>query len=114
MSWRDVIRFADMRNRLDEEIYNLVAKPKERKDTGLCVLARMFVNRRLTIAVRKSHRGKALAKKYKVLRIELEVFGKNPAIRLYERLGYEIEGRRKDAVEDEGTFDDVIFMAKFI
>jgi RimJ/RimL family protein N-acetyltransferase len=156
MTWKDVVRFADMRNHMDEETDNLVAKPKERKDTGLRMLARMVVNRRLktlvakegphivgyvslifakfakmkgnaylTISVRASHRGKGLgttlmkeaeafAKSHKVRRIELEVFGQNPSIKLYERLGYQVEGRRKDAVEDDGKFDDVIFMAKFI
>lgn len=156
LTWRDVAGFAQMRNHVDEETDNLVAKPKERKDTGLRMLARMAVNRRLktlvakegshivgyvslifakfakmkgnaylTISVRASHRGKGLgtrlmkeaeelAKRHKARRIELEVFGQNPSIRLYQRLGYQVEGRRKDAVEDAGRFDDVVFMAKFI
>lgn len=55
------------------------------------------------------------AKKRGVRRLELEVFGKNEkAISLFKRLGYEEEGRRRQAVQDEDSFDDMIFMAKFL
>ncbi|MBI2013102.1 MAG: GNAT family N-acetyltransferase [Candidatus Colwellbacteria bacterium] len=55
------------------------------------------------------------AKEHGVRRLELEVFGKNEkAINLFKRLGYEEEGRRREAVRDEDGFDDVIFMAKFL
>jgi ribosomal protein S18 acetylase RimI-like enzyme len=48
-------------------------------------------------------------------RIELEVFATNTgAIRLYERLGYEVEGRKKRAVETAEGSDDLILMAKFL
>lgn len=156
MTWRDVGRFAQMRNHMDGESRNLAAQPNERKEKGFKVLARMIANRRLktliardgrhivgyvslifakfqkfkgnaylTIAVRGSHRGKGLgtklmkaaegfAKERGIRRIELEVFAKNPAVRLYQRLGYEEEGRRRKAVEYRGEFDDVVLMAKFI
>ena len=156
MTWRDVGRFAQMRNFMDGESRNLAAQPNERKEKGFKVLARMIANRRLktlvakednqiigyvslifakfqkfkgnaylTIAVRKSHRGKGLgtklmdaaedfARERGVRRIELEVFAKNPAVNLYKRLGYEEEGRRRKAVEYNGEFDDVVLMAKFL
>lgn len=81
-------------------------------------------NAYLTIAVRNSYRGKGIgsalmhaaheaARKHGARRMELEVFAKNAgAIALYERLGYEREGMKKNAVEDAGGFDDIVFMAK--
>lgn len=48
-------------------------------------------------------------------RIELDVFAKNDrAVKLYERLGYEIEGRKRKAVDGPLGTDDLIFMAKLL
>ena len=48
-------------------------------------------------------------------RIELEVFASNaPAIRLYEKLDFVIEGIKKKARKLEGAYDDIIEMALFI
>ena len=81
-------------------------------------------NAYLTIGVREKWRGKGVgstlmeaaetyAKNKGVRRLELEVFGKNKnAINLYLGRGYQIEGTKKDAVEDSSGFDDVIIMAK--
>lgn len=82
-------------------------------------------NSYLTISVRASHRGQGvgsklmeaaeqLARERGARRMELEVFSQNPAVNLYKRLGYEEEGRKRKAVEDNGEFDDIIFMAKFL
>ncbi len=83
-------------------------------------------NAYLTIAVKDSCRGQGvgtllmkraeeLARARGARRIELDVIGKNAlAVRLYERLGYAIEGRRRQAVRDEDGFDDMLMMAKFI
>jgi ribosomal protein S18 acetylase RimI-like enzyme len=81
-------------------------------------------NAYIALAVKSSHRGKGIgtklmresekhAKTKNIRRMELEVFGKNvKAIDLYKRLGYEIEGRRRNAVENTNGFDDIVFMAK--
>jgi len=46
-------------------------------------------------------------------RIELEVMARNEAaIRLYERLGYVMEGRKRKATNTTGTPEDLIIMAK--
>jgi ribosomal protein S18 acetylase RimI-like enzyme len=78
------------------------------------------------VSVRKDCRGQGIgrelmkaaekqAKQCRARRVELEVFGKNEnAIRLYEQLGYEVEGRKRRAVENEDSYDDLVFMAKFI
>ncbi|MFH1473186.1 MAG: GNAT family N-acetyltransferase [bacterium] len=48
-------------------------------------------------------------------RIEFDVFASNvDALRLYERLGYEVEGRKRRVVESQNGYDDIIFMAKFL
>jgi RimJ/RimL family protein N-acetyltransferase len=48
-------------------------------------------------------------------RIELEVFASNaPAIKLYEKLGFVVEGVKKKARKLDGIYDDMIEMALFI
>lgn len=81
-------------------------------------------NAYITMAVKNSHRGLGIgtrllraaedfARCKKARRIELEVFGKNKgAVKLYERLGYEHEGRKKNAVQTDSGPDDILFMAK--
>ncbi|HSM70569.1 MAG TPA: GNAT family protein [Anaerolineales bacterium] len=45
-------------------------------------------------------------------RIELEVYESNlVAIKLYERLGFKVEGRKRKARKIDGHYDDVIMMA---
>ena len=45
-------------------------------------------------------------------RIELEVFASNdPAIALYKKLGFAVEGLKRKALKRDGIYDDVIQMA---
>jgi ribosomal protein S18 acetylase RimI-like enzyme len=47
-------------------------------------------------------------------RIELEVLASNtPAISLYEKLGFQVEGVKKNARKLDGIFDDLVEMALF-
>ncbi|MEO8575246.1 MAG: GNAT family N-acetyltransferase [Gemmatimonadales bacterium] len=47
-------------------------------------------------------------------RIELDVFSSNfPAIRLYETLGFAVEGRKRRARKLDGSYDDLLAMAIF-
>lgn len=83
-------------------------------------------NAYLTIGIREKWRGKGIgnmlmetaeeyAKSKGVRRVELEVFGKNVnAIGLYTKRGYEIEGVKKEAIEDLTGYDDIVIMAKKI
>ncbi len=68
-----------------------------------------------------SHRGRGIgfslitaaiaAAQPKFGRIELDVYETNlPAIALYEKVGFEHEGRRKKAIEIEGHYVDVLTM----
>lgn len=55
------------------------------------------------------------ARLQKVRRVELEVFSNNAgAFKLYEHLGFVLEGRRREAVLVEGTYIDTFQMAKLI
>lgn len=50
-----------------------------------------------------------------ISRIELQVFPHNtPAIRLYERLGYQAEGVRRQRVERAGELSDILAMARLV
>lgn len=82
-------------------------------------------NAYLTISVKGGYRGQGLgtrlltaaeelAKERGIRRIELEVFSQNPAVSLYKRLGYEVEGVKKQAVQMNDGFDDIVFMVKFL
>lgn len=78
------------------------------------------------VSVKSSHRGRGigkdllkqvekLAKLKQARRLELEVFSKNvAALKMYKKLGYEVEGIKRRAVESYDEFDDIVFMAKFI
>lgn len=86
--------------------------------------AKLKGNAYLTVGVRESYRGKGIgsrlmdtAEQYaegrRCRRMELEVLGKNEnAIGMYKRRGYEVEGVKKDAVESQDGFDDIVIMAK--
>jgi ribosomal protein S18 acetylase RimI-like enzyme len=55
------------------------------------------------------------AKQQNMLRIELEVLASNlPAIGLYEKLGFQVEGIKKNARIIDGVSDDLIQMVLFI
>lgn len=48
-----------------------------------------------------------------LVRVELEVFASNArAIRLYERLGFEHEGRKRRGVIRRGQYEDVLAMGR--
>jgi RimJ/RimL family protein N-acetyltransferase len=83
-------------------------------------------NAYLTVSVRQSERGRgigtklithaeAFARERGARRLELDVFAKNEgALRLYEKLGFEHEGRRRQAVDEGDGYDDIIFMGKLL
>jgi RimJ/RimL family protein N-acetyltransferase len=89
-------------------------------------LAQDAHNGSIGISVARDYRGRGVGTRligrvlewaplHGVRRVEVEAFANNPdAIRLYERLGFEPEGVRRDAVEVDGRFVDVVFLAKRI
>ncbi len=55
----------------------------------------------------------ALAKeRFHIELLHLEVYAGNPAIRLYERLGFEVYGTQRHFVKDNGKYLDKILMQK--
>ncbi len=56
-----------------------------------------------------------LAKKRGMHRMELEVFEKNEdAMHLYQKLGFTMEGRRREAVKTPKGYEDIIWMGKLL
>ena len=80
----------------------------------------------IVVGVRASHRGHGIgtalltkaeefARARRMHRMELEVFeGNGSAVRLYEKLGYRIEGRRREAVKTPNGYSDIIWMGKLL
>ena len=81
---------------------------------------------RLGMGVAKKYRGQGIGERLAretimkvkangLERIELSVFASNMAARkLYEKLGFIVEGTKKRAVKFDGRYDDVIEMAMFL
>jgi ribosomal protein S18 acetylase RimI-like enzyme len=79
----------------------------------------------LGMGVRKDVRGQGIgskliartltaAKELGLERVELDVYASNqPAIRLYEKVGFVVEGTRKRARKLDGIYDDLVEMALF-
>ena len=71
--------------------------------------------RRLGIGTRLIEQTISKAKEKGLERIELEVFASNsPAIRLYEKAGFVVEGVKKKGRKLDGEYDDLVEMALFI
>lgn len=91
------------------------AKFKKYRGNAYLVIALRTEYRNQGIGSRLMDTAEEFAKTNNKHRMELEVFAKNvKAIELYKRRGYVIEGVKKNAVEDESGFDDVVIMAKAI
>ncbi|MEK7621728.1 MAG: GNAT family N-acetyltransferase [Patescibacteria group bacterium] len=87
---------------------------------------KMKANAYLILSVRSNYRGQGigtklmraaedLARARAIRRLELEVFAKNVgAHKLFKRLGYEEEGRKRQVGQIHNGFDDLVLMAKFL
>ncbi len=57
----------------------------------------------------------ALCRRRRIEKLELQVYASNvPALRLYEKFGFEVEGRRVRARKLDGRYDDVVLMGLFL
>jgi RimJ/RimL family protein N-acetyltransferase len=71
--------------------------------------------RRMGVGTRLVDQTIQKTKEQGIERVELEVFGSNiPAIRLYEKMGFTVEGVKKKARKLDGIYDDLVVMAMFI
>ncbi len=87
---------------------------------------KMKANAYLVLAVRSNYHSQGIGTKLMqaaedlavsqgIRRLELEVFAKNTkAHKLFKRLGYEEEGRKREAAQLQDGFDDLILMVKFL
>jgi ribosomal protein S18 acetylase RimI-like enzyme len=70
--------------------------------------------RRRGIGTRLIDEAISRAKEKGLERIELGVFASNaPAIKLYEKMGFVVEGVKKKARKLDGVYDDLVNMALF-
>lgn len=81
---------------------------------------------RLFMGVLKEYRGRGIglsllrqalkmAQERGLEKVELEVFASNiPAIGLYEKEGFEVEGRKRRARKLDGMYEDIIVMGLFL
>jgi len=113
-----------------KRMHTFVAKDNGRIVGYITIIFGKFIKVRGTayvvVGVLASHRGRgigtalmaaaeALARKKGVHRMELEVFEKNMAAKgLYEKFGFELEGRRREAIQTEGGYEDIIWMGKLL
>jgi RimJ/RimL family protein N-acetyltransferase len=120
--------FDDVRNRDDVEIYGIRLVEDEGRLIGSCQLHSIDHNHKsaelqirigerdswgrglgteaVTLLVRRAFDGLGLH------RVQLQVFATNArAIRAYEKAGFELEGRRRDAAIVGGSYVDVLVMA---
>ena len=71
--------------------------------------------RRLGIGTRLIEQTIRKAKEKGLERIELEVLASNtPALKLYEKMGFVVEGIKRKARKLDGSYDDLVEMALFI
>lgn len=112
--------------------WTLILVAKDRNDLigyisiSFAKFRKMRSNAYLVLSVRSDHQNKGIGTKLiqdaeklaharGTRRIELEVFAKNTgAHKLFKRLGYEEEGRKRKIAQIGNEFDDLILMAKFL
>lgn len=98
--------------------YLLLVLGRYAKFRGNAYIANVSVRLELRgkgIGTRLMAEAEKVAKERGARRMELEVFSRNVnAIKLYEKLGYEVEGVKRKAIETKEGFDDLVFMAKFL
>ena len=71
--------------------------------------------RRMGIGTKLVEQTVQKAKEQGIERVELEVFRSNlPAIRLYEKMGFVVEGEKQKARKLDGVYDNLVVMAMLI
>ena len=98
----EVIGFCDIRPKTLEGF----------KHAGILGMGVLQAYRQQGIGKKLTKRTIEMAKAQGLERVELEVYASNiPAIRLYEKLGFEVEGVKRKARKLDGATDDLVVMA---
>lgn len=113
-----------------KRVYTFIAKDNGKLIGYITVVTGKFLKVRETayivMGVAADYRGKGVgtqllakaeefARSQNMHRIELEVFDRNVnAIRLYEKLGFVMEGRRREAIKTADGYQDIIWMGKLL
>lgn len=95
----------------------IITMPKflKLRGNGYLVVSLKSAYQNMGIGTRLMKVAEDFCKKNNIRRLELEVFSNNEkAIALYERLGYQKEGVKRQAILAAYGPDDIVFMAKFI
>jgi ribosomal protein S18 acetylase RimI-like enzyme len=92
--------------------------PKEREGFTHCGILGMGVHRnfrRCGFGLKLVNKAINKAKEIGLERIELEVFASNEAaIKLYKKVGFVVEGVKKNARKLDGVYDDLVCMALLV
>ncbi len=113
-----------------KRVHTLVAKEKRKivgyitviygkflkvRGTAYIVMGVLIANRGRGIGTELLMEAEKLARAQGIHRMELEVFEKNEtAVRLYEKLGFVAEGRRREAIKTPTGYEDIIWMGKLL
>lgn len=93
--------------------YHIAVHPQTRHSCSLGIsVAKNF--RRHGIGSQLISAGEEWCRSKAIHRLEFEVIDGNPAVVFYQRLGFGIEGRKRDAIRVGSKFKDVIIMAKMM
>lgn len=83
--------------------------------TAYIVMGVLTTHRGRGIGTRLLIRAEEFVRDRGMHRMELEVFEKNEsAVRLYEKLGFVAEGRRREAIQTPEGYEDIIWMGKLL
>lgn len=119
-----------IKNRLDHSNFFMIAEHNNElvgfmtADRGQC--NRIKHSAYIVIGIREKHRGLGIGTKFfdeldkwalenSITRLELTVVTSNqPALHLYQKFGFTIEGTKKNSMVVDGTYVDEYYMAKLL
>lgn len=85
------------------------------RGTAYILMGVLASHRRRGIGTQLLSEAESFVRAQQMHRIELEVFEQNEsAIKLYEKLGYTTEGRRREAIHTPTGYQDIIWMGKLL
>lgn len=112
---KDVILVAEVGGQLVGYIAGIAGKHRRNRHAVEVIVSVLQAFSGQGIATRLFERLQEWARERRIRRLELTVMVHNArAIALYQRLGFEIEGRKRDALLVDGDYVDEYLMAKLL